>query len=119
MKGFRGRRHPAEDPPEDSGDDVDEQDIDEVDLHGLAPERALRKLLQDLHAARVRRRSSVLVITGRGMGNRLQQPILRTHVEAWLRGPHGARAGVVSFEQHSRGGALLVRLQSDASAARP
>jgi DNA-nicking Smr family endonuclease len=98
---------------------VDDVELDEVDLHGLAPERALRKLLQDLHAARVRRRREVLVITGRGMGNRLQQPLLRTQVEAWLRGPDGVRAGVVSFTQEHRGGALLVRLHGDAPRSGP
>lgn len=110
MRGHRGGRNGGDEPEED-GDDVDS-----VDLHGLPPERALRRLVQDLHAARVRRRTQVLVITGRGLGNRLQQPILRTRVEDWLRGPEGARAGVVSFTLESRGGALLVRLRGDAGA---
>lgn len=82
----------------------------QVDLHGLRPEEALRRLGQTLHAARVRRASRVLVITGRGMGNHVQAPVLRTRVEAWLKGPEGQRLGVRGFERTARGGALLVRL---------
>lgn len=107
MRGHRGSRNEPEE-PEDEPDE-----LDRVDLHGLPPERALRKLVQDLHAARVRRRTRVLVITGRGLGNRLQQPVLRTRIEQWLRSTDGERAGVLSFTLESRGGALLVRLRGD------
>lgn len=92
----------------------DDGELDEtlsVDLHGLAPERALRHLSQGLHGARLRGAREVLVITGRGWGNREQKPVLRLKVEEWLRGPDGARFGVESFETRSRGGALLVRLR--------
>ena len=81
-----------------------------VDLHGLAPAFALRRLAQELHACRVRRAPELLVITGRGFGNLAQQPILRGHVETWLRGPEGQRAGARSFTLEARGGALRVRL---------
>jgi DNA-nicking Smr family endonuclease len=84
----------------------------EIDLHGLPPSQALRRLGQELHACRQRRADRALVITGRGWGNRLQKPVLRPMVEEWLRGPDGVRLGVVSFEMHSQGGALLVRLRS-------
>jgi DNA-nicking Smr family endonuclease len=84
----------------------------EIDLHGLPPSQALRRLGQELHACRLRRVDRALVITGRGWGNRLQKPVLRPLVEDWLRGPDGARLGVVGFELHSQGGALLVRLRS-------
>lgn len=98
---------------EELGDADDPEDgEDAVDLHGMAPERALRRLAQELHACRMRRRATLLVITGRGFGNRTQRPILRTHVEGWLRGAEGARAGVVSFELASKGGALLVRVRA-------
>jgi DNA-nicking Smr family endonuclease len=60
----------------------------------------------------MRRRTELLVITGRGFGNRAQLPILRTRVEGWLRGAEGARAGVLAFELHSKGGALLVRVRA-------
>ena len=86
-----------------------------MDLHGLPPERALRRLAQELHACRMRRRRELLVITGRGFGNLAQVPILRTKVEQWLRGAEGQRAGVEGFEIQSRGGALLVRLRGSAS----
>ncbi len=89
----------------------------EIDLHGLPPSQALRRLGQELHACRQRRVDRALVITGRGWGNRLQKPVLRPMVEEWLRGPDGARLGVVGFETHSQGGALLVRLRSGASEA--
>jgi len=82
----------------------------EVDLHGLPPEQALRRLAQELHAARVRGARSVLVITGRGWGNLAQKPILRGIVEAWLRGPEAQRLGVRSSRVVAKGGALDVAL---------
>jgi len=81
-----------------------------VDLHGLRPEDALRRLEQFLHAARVRGESPVLVITGRGLGNVRQQPILRGRVEAWLRGPQGRRFEVRRVTLRAQGGALEVEL---------
>jgi len=86
-----------------------------VDLHGLAPEQALRTLARELHSARIRRAANVLVITGKGWGNREQKPILRQRVEAYLRGPDGLRAGVEGFTLEPHGGALLVRLRRDAN----
>jgi DNA-nicking Smr family endonuclease len=83
----------------------------EIDLHGLAPDAALRRLAQGLHAARVRGEGEVLVITGRGWGNAAQKPILRGHVERWLDGQDGQRAGALGHERRNRGGALLVRLR--------
>jgi DNA-nicking Smr family endonuclease len=82
----------------------------EIDLHGLAPEAALRRLGQELHAARVRGLGQVLVITGRGLGNKKQKPVLRGYVEAWLDGPDGRRLGVGGYERRHAGGALEVRL---------
>ncbi|MDF1799557.1 MAG: Smr/MutS family protein [Planctomycetota bacterium] len=82
----------------------------QIDLHGLRPEVALGRLGQGLHAARVRGESEVLVVTGRGWGNRDQQPVLRQRVESWLQGPEGRRAGVRGFQQRAKGGALLVKL---------
>ena len=84
----------------------------EVDLHGLPPERALRRLAQELHATRVRGESCLRVITGRGWGNREQKPILRKRVEAWLRGAEGERFGVSDVRVTSKGGALDVRLRA-------
>lgn len=78
----------------------------------MPPEHALRRLARELHACRMRRQTRLLVITGRGFGNRTQQPILRPRVEAWLRGAEGIRHGVADFELHSRGGALLVHLRA-------
>ena len=82
-----------------------------VDLHGLRPEQALRRLSQELHAARVRGETLLEVVTGRGWGNAEQKPVLRGKVEAWLRGPDGRQFGVVDVRVTSRGGALEVRLR--------
>lgn len=81
-----------------------------VDLHGLSPDGALRRLAQALHAARVRGARQLLVITGRGLGNRTQQPVLRGKVESWLRGPDGKALGVRGLDRAKGGGALLVHL---------
>ena len=83
----------------------------QIDLHGLAPADALRRLEQELHTAKVRGESELFVITGRGWGNREQKPILRGQIEAWLRGPGGQRFGVQRLEVASKGGALRVFLQ--------
>jgi len=84
--------------------------LPELDLHGLAPDRALRRLASELRTCRVRGDRTLVVITGRGFGNRLQQPILRGRVEAWLDGPEGRALGALSWTRTSRGGALEVRL---------
>jgi len=81
-----------------------------VDLHGLYPDQALRRLAQALHTARVRGDDELLVITGRGMGNERGEPVLRRRVEAWLRGAPGRERGVVDVRVTSKGGALQVRL---------
>jgi DNA-nicking Smr family endonuclease len=103
-------RHSTRGPEEDPGDDPDEPLVPEVDLHGKRPEDALRHLARELHSARHRRLTEVLVITGQGFGNALHKPILRGKVEQWLLGPEGQRLGVQGFERTSRGGALRVRL---------
>lgn len=99
------------DPESGSRRAPDEPDA-QIDLHGMPPEQALRRLAQELHACRMRREDRLLVITGRGFGNRTQQPVLRPRVEAWLAGADGIRHGVVGVETHSRGGALLVHLRT-------
>jgi len=103
-------RHSTRSPAQGPDDDPDEPFVPEVDLHGKRPDEALRHLGRELHAARHRRLEQILVITGRGFGNALQQPILRGKVEQWLRGAEGQRLGVIGFELVNRGGALLVRL---------
>src|ERR1044071_6853729 len=95
----RGDDEPAEDP------------LQEVDLHGLRPDAALRRVAQEIHAARVRRMASLKIITGRGWGDLLQQPVLRPKVEQWLQGPEGQRAGVVGFVIDDEGGSLIVELR--------
>lgn len=84
--------------------------VSQVDLHGLSPEGAISRLGQGLHAARVAGHRSVLVITGRGWGNRERKPVLRQHVERWLGSPDARRYGVRGFEIAAKGGALDVRL---------
>lgn len=88
----------------------EEPELPEIDLHGLPPGEAIRALALKLHECRVRRASQLIVITGLGHGNRLQQPILRGKVAEWLASPEGQRFGVLGHELCRRGGALLVRL---------
>jgi DNA-nicking Smr family endonuclease len=88
----------------------EEREPPSVDLHGLTVERALRRLAQSLHAARVRGATRLLVITGRGFGNLEQRPVLRRAVEAWLAGAEARGLGVVAHARTHKGGALDVRL---------
>ena len=83
-----------------------------VDLHGLPPHQALRRLEQELHACRVRGEPELLAITGRGWGNLEQEPILRRKAEAWLRGPQGKALGVSHVTLEHKGGALRIRLKT-------
>lgn len=84
--------------------------VRQVDLHGMPPEAALQRLGQELHAARVAGKKSLLAITGRGWGNREQKPVLRLRVEAWLAAEGKRRFGVVGFRRVSKGGALEIDL---------
>jgi DNA-nicking Smr family endonuclease len=101
----RGWHEPPDDPPE--------EDLEEINLHGLRPDDALRRVAQGLHACRVRRMDRLKIITGRGWGNLRQQPILRPRVEQWLAGPEGRRMGVLGFEVADEGGSLVVRIRND------
>lgn len=84
-----------------------------MDLHGLRPDEALRRAAREIHACRVRGLDRLKIITGKGWGNLLQQPVLRPKVEQWLRGPEGVRAGVLGFVVADDGGSLVVELRSD------
>ena len=88
----------------------------QVDLHGLRPDDALRRVAQELHSCRVRRMDRIKIITGKGWGNLRQQPILRPKIEQWLAGPEGRRLGVLGFEVADDGGSLIVALRSDGHA---
>lgn len=81
-----------------------------VDLHGLRREDALRRVREVLTRARALGMPRVEIVTGRGLGNRAQEPVLRTAVEAWLRGAEARGFGVVQVTRTHRGGALEVRL---------
>ncbi len=83
----------------------------EIDLHGHTRESALRRLAQELHAARVLGETTLRVVTGRGLGNDRGEPVLRDHVERWLAGD-GRRLGVKVFRRASHGGALDVELSN-------
>ncbi len=83
----------------------------------MPPTQALRRLEQELHVARVRGESALLVVTGRGWGNPEQKPILRKKVEAWLRGELGRRLGVQDVRVVSKGGALELRLRPPGSSS--
>lgn len=86
--------------------------MQEIDLHGLRPDEALRRAAREIHARRVRHIDRLKIITGKGWGNRLQQPVLRPKVEQWLSGPEGRRAGVLGFAVADDGGSLIVELRS-------
>lgn len=91
--------------------DDEEAPEDALDLHGLTVEQALRRVAQALHAARVRGRKRLLVITGAGWGNPDQKPVLRPRLEAWLRSPQGRALGVKDVQRAHRDGALDLRLE--------
>jgi DNA-nicking Smr family endonuclease len=96
---------------------ADEDPPHEVDLHGLRPDDALRRVEREIHTCRVRRLDRLKIITGRGWGNLKQQPILRPKVERWLSGPVARRLGVLDFEVADDGGSLVVRIRSGGHAA--
>src|SRR5690349_7512574 len=71
LRGAKPEKSPVR-PLDDTHDDDAEEDA--LDLHGLTVEQALRRVAQALHAARVRGRKRLLVITGAGWGNPDQKP---------------------------------------------
>lgn len=83
----------------------------QVDLHRHGSvERALAYLERELHSCAARGIDRLLVITGRGAGNRQQMPVLAPAVRRWLTGPEGRRLGVRAVEPRHKGGALFVLL---------
>jgi DNA-nicking Smr family endonuclease len=88
----------------------------EIDLHRLTTAQAERRAFQELHASRLRRESGLILVTGRGYGNRTQEPILRKHLQQWLKGPEAIQLGVLDVQVTSKGGALLVRISSPEAA---
>lgn len=91
--------------------------MNQVDLHGLSPDQALRRLSQELHSAKVQGVAQLQIITGRGWGNREQAPILRSKVEIWLGGPNGKRFGVMGFRKSKDGGSLVAQLSTGGNAS--
>lgn len=89
----------------------EERDSEPVDLHGLTVEQGLRRVAQELHAARVRRMARLVIVTGVGWGSPDGKARLRDAVEAWLRGPQGRELGVKDVRRVHRGGALELRLR--------
>ena len=72
----------------------------------------MRRLAQELHAARVRGVRRTLVITGRGFGSHDGAGVLTPEVAGWLAGPEAKRLGVRSFRSSAKGGAWLVELDA-------
>lgn len=95
-------------------DDDDPNPLPSIDLHRMTAADATRALALELHAARVRGIERVVAITGRGYGNRLQEPVLRTKVEAWLGGDEAKRLGVRGYRRVHRDGALEIELTARA-----
>jgi DNA-nicking Smr family endonuclease len=108
LRGAKPEKSPVK-PLDDTDGETDAED-DTVDLHGLTVEQALRRVAQALHAARVRGRKRLLLITGAGWGNPDQKPVLRPRLEAWLRSPEGRALGVKDVQRAHRDGALQLRL---------
>ena len=91
-------------------DDDEPNPLPSIDLHRMPAAEATRALARELHAARVRGLAKVVAITGRGFGNRLQEPVLRTKVEIWLASAEAKRLGVRGFRRVHRDGALEIDL---------
>ena len=89
-------------------DDDGQNPLPTLDLHRMPAAEATRALARELHAARVRGQARMVAITGRGFGNRLQEPILRTKVEAWLASDAAKLLGVRGFRRVHRGGAFEI-----------
>lgn len=79
-------------------------------MHRKTWSDAGRLLRRALHAARVRGEAGLVAITGQGLGNATQTPLLRSHVEHWLAGQEAKHMGVLSFRRVHRGGALEISL---------
>lgn len=92
-------------------EDDDAEELQSLDLHGLSPDAALKRLELFLHSARVRGLERVCVVTGRGLSNSTGKPVLRERIEAWCRSPEGRNRGVAQVERVAKGGALELSLR--------
>lgn len=110
--GRRGRRR-ARGFGQDDGEFEEEREgpeVESIDLHGLRSDEALHRVELAVHRARVRGATALHVITGRGWGNREQEPVLRTRIEEWTRGRDARARGVRGFVRTDRDGALVLEL---------
>jgi len=81
-----------------------------LDLHGVSMDRVPARLEQFLHMARQDGQRQIEIITGRGWGNSSGTPVLRGHVEKWLK-TNEDRFEIIQKQKTSGGGALLVTLK--------
>jgi DNA-nicking Smr family endonuclease len=85
---------------------------DELDLHGMRRDDARNALDAFLRRANQRGQRCVVVIHGRGLGSRGQEPVLKSMVHSWL----VQTDGVIAFSQANAAdggeGALLILLRA-------
>lgn len=86
----------------------DPNSLPSIDLHRLTAAESQRVVARALHTWRVQGVERAVLVTGRGYGNRRQEPILRGKLEAWLGGAQARGLGVRSWRRVARDGALEI-----------
>jgi DNA-nicking Smr family endonuclease len=88
----------------------DSNSLPSIDLHRMTAVESQRAVARALHTWRVQGVERAVLVTGRGYGNKRQEPILRGKMEAWLDGAQARSLGVRSWRRVARDGALEVVL---------
>jgi DNA-nicking Smr family endonuclease len=85
---------------------------DELDLHGMRRDDARNALDTFLRRANQRGQRCVVVIHGRGLGSRGQEPVLKSMVHSWLVQTDGVIAFSQAHAAEGGEGALLILLRA-------
>lgn len=84
----------------------------ELDLHGMIAASAHNTVAQFLANSRDRSIHCVSIIHGKGYGGRSDAPILKNHLNHWLRQHHDVLAFCSSRQDHGGTGAVYVLLRT-------
>jgi DNA-nicking Smr family endonuclease len=83
----------------------------EIDLHGLSSQVAKQQLLHFLHLGVENGWRCVHIIHGKGYRSADNQPVLKNHLNSWLRQHQNVLAFCSATQRHGGAGAVMVLLQ--------
>ncbi|NOZ52880.1 MAG: DNA mismatch repair protein MutS [Gammaproteobacteria bacterium] len=88
-----------------------------IDLHGMSIAQAGERLHQFLKTAKTQQWRTILLIHGRGKGSFANKPVIKQHVNQWLRDTPEVLAFCSAIQRDGGTGALYVLLKRQRDAA--